>query len=154
MICVKRDVHWKALDVSWWVCVVNHSLVGIMYLWLKEECQWIFTQDRWVKAIPFKPVNKTAFATIDHISKRPGQGMQEKKGRGQNPPLFPCWSRQHERCYICLYFFFLSLSFCLSPVKRMYPVMFHYHSFSILKDVLQSLNWTFKMSTLVIILTP
>lgn len=27
----------------------------------KEECQWIFTQDRWVEAISFKPVNKTCF---------------------------------------------------------------------------------------------
>ncbi len=53
----------------------------------KEERQWIFTQDRWVEAISFRPVNKTCFRWNWPHVKETWTVEAGKEGRGENPPF-------------------------------------------------------------------
>lgn len=112
---------------------------GHRILVAKEEHQWIFTQDRWVEAISFRPVNKTCFRWNWPHVKETWTVEAGKEGRGENPPFSPSslginiasakrshtwWSRQHERCYICLSLF-LSFFISLSAVSCEMDVSCH-----------------------------
>ncbi len=126
-LCEKRR-YWKVLHVSWWVCIVNHGLVGIVYLWLKKNANGSLLKiDEWKQSHLGLSI-RLAFAGIDHMSKRPGQWRRGKKGEEKTRLFSPSslglyiasakrsqtwWSRQHEHCYICLSLFlcfFISLS--------------------------------------------
>ncbi len=139
IICVKRDVHWKVLHVSWWVCVVNHGLVGIVYLWLKKNANGSLLKiDEWKQSHLGLSIRQ-AFTGIDHMSKRPGQWRRGKKGEEKTRLFSPSslglyiasakrsqtwWSRQHEHCYICLSLF-LSFFISLSAVSCEMDVSCH-----------------------------